>query len=1107
MATTAAWLQSEDYAHLAFTLVFEGYNLAYTTADVTSEMATAWSGTDWTTFKNGLDMVGETRQEIEPFNPRVAPDSLTFRLVDYDGTLRQLLLAPNNSSSDSTLLEQNMDANDTTAYVRDVSGFDSSGTLYAGHEGMAYSGKTVDAGDDSFTGLTRGKWVLWGTSADNTRFGRPHKLPDNANANRAIAPEVRTIPKAWWNRSVGLYLHHREAGIWSTKANSKFLWAGRIASYGDGGHGVIELRCTGILDVFASTMLAGQFRAQLAEGAYISTSSTGLRVHAENSGVTEYNLTTTIDGGDTQLKWDEAISNIQEKINAWTTGGNIHANHRWSITVVPTQEGPRTEVRAEAVSGTFSEGARLQFSISPTVATLLGIENFTGIEGLSATPRVFLRLTRESTTVYRFQGNKAPYYFCDPITQAGEAGRKFKVENVVGTWAPVPDLNGDGDPDLPASLQGAEAIVQVGSLLVAATYDEGDQEFTIKHFISPATDKTPVGVRIDEQGSPPEVKQVWLERGKAGSMLLRFMLSTGVEDYNSSTYDKLPDGVGIGLPYGLIDVNSFETLDDDYELALENPKPFREILQGVMAVNNRYVIFEDGQIRLIQAGFDTPNVEDIIELTESNKAVPDDRPTIEYSADGVINSLTLKYGQSENVPLAVGANGERVRATTINVIDVASVSDFGQRKAAEINAPGLLDPDSWVNYTAAPALAYFSREVAIVERTFNANVVHMVPGDIVKITDNYLVDPRTGTRGVSGLAGIVIAVGFNWETGVGRCRIAFLPGHQASRYSTLAPSALVTAYNTGTYVATLSAHGFSRSTDALDSTRWAAGDKIRVVEMDDTSPTVYTGTIASVGTNEVTFTGDITSGAGLSGSSVWVMEYDDISTVQTAQRTAVFIADDGDLSTGYAADDHYLWAGSNNQWYTYWNTSTTYSTQFVRPDDSASAEGEPLSVHKLWYLALSINNLLGYKTNQVLINDPDNERSTNNTSDWQVTHGPIKVPLFGLSKDNPDVRNLKARVRIRLTAGSDVGSCRIVSTDKMPRGTSLTGASYPGRASTVTFTTTSTTYAWKDEQEFLPVVAFDKGDIPYTILTVEFKASNTGSPIALMGVHISEDNL
>src|SRR3990167_1264407 len=118
MTTTTAWLAAKDAQRLAFAVIIEGTDLAFTTADTASEMDTAWNAvTDWSaaTFKNGLKIVGSIRQQIQPFDPQVNPDTLDITVVDTDDTIAAAVLK--SQPSTWAYLAANIDSNDTTVTV------------------------------------------------------------------------------------------------------------------------------------------------------------------------------------------------------------------------------------------------------------------------------------------------------------------------------------------------------------------------------------------------------------------------------------------------------------------------------------------------------------------------------------------------------------------------------------------------------------------------------------------------------------------------------------------------------------------------------------------------------------------------------------------------------------------------------------------------------------------------------------------------------------------------------------------------------------------------------------------------------------------------------
>lgn len=1093
MTTTSNWLQDADASQLAFTLVFDGIDLAITTASNTSEMVTAYSATDWTNIVGGLSIVGTVSQKLEVFDPSISPSTLSFRTVDVDEEITSQLLRVNSSEAHLTYLQSSLAPSFTASMtVRSTTGFDNSGHVYIGQECIAYTGKTAT----TFTTLTRGKFAIWGTQSTSGRFGRYHRA---AYTNRSITQAVTDEPRNWYNRMVALYVHHYENGAWSTKANAKMVWAGRLKEYQDSGDGTIDLSCLSIHEVLSSTVFAGQYVAKLPEGMKVSAVHRGVAVQCIDGGATHTldltHASTALTTG--QRTAHDIVSDIQLQFRTYQNAGTIPSAEKWNIAIENTTEGLRTVIQMETTVAVVAITPGPLLALHPKVWQVLGFDG-TGTRVSISDSHVLegrhLGRTSSARTRFRLESNHAPIVYWD--VSKIYPGETFVATDVSGAWVTQ-------DGYLPSEFRGSDGFVKVNDNILAVDYSSNT--FTVNDYYSARTfNRMESGVRpvyMDASNNPPEVKQMFIERDTAGEVLLRLMLSTGSNSYNHSTYD-LPQyaTTALALPYELIDVESFEGIESDYELALDGPKPFREILEGILASENRYVVFRDGQLTVTPPGFDSSKVEDVIEVDETTKATPDDRSTISYSAEGMVNRITLKWQDSRT--------GEW---DTQTIEDVRSISDFGQRRSVVIEAKGVRKPKHWATYTAAPALAYFARPLGIITRTFNAKLVHLVPGDIVKLTDNALVDPREGTRGVAGLACWVAATEFDWSTGKGRMTLVFLPEHAASRYAKYSPSALVSSYDAGTKVLTLASHGFSRSTDSIDSSQFSIGDKVHVYMLDDeTSPQEWSDTVAAVGTDTLTMT---TGLGGFSGSAVYVVEADEINTVVTAQRDNAFIADDSDMSTGYADDDANFYAGTVRK--TSRTSSVTYTNQHVKPAASGFAlgtAGEPLSTHKIWHVYDNCNNFLAYKSRNILVSDPYFVSAIGGgiAGIQYLAYGPIFLPLYGVSDAITGVRTISVKVFWRVTAGATTGTVTYTTSAAIPKGTanSTLGASpltFPAKKSQNTDTTTGTSFAWSNETEITPVVTFHNG-MPCTWFTTEIVASGAGS-VEMRGIVVVEKEL
>ena len=114
MTTTNTWLQDHDQAHLALVLLFEGCDLAYTTTDDVSGIATAYGATDWTNFNPGLYLTGTVTQEIKLFDPQLDVGGMTFQIMDTDGDFASTVLY-NDGNGVKTRLTSTLAAGDAAS--------------------------------------------------------------------------------------------------------------------------------------------------------------------------------------------------------------------------------------------------------------------------------------------------------------------------------------------------------------------------------------------------------------------------------------------------------------------------------------------------------------------------------------------------------------------------------------------------------------------------------------------------------------------------------------------------------------------------------------------------------------------------------------------------------------------------------------------------------------------------------------------------------------------------------------------------------------------------------------------------------------------------------
>lgn len=1115
MATTSTWLQQENATRLALSLLFEGVDLGYTTADTASEMATAYAATDWTNFKSHLNIVGETASEINLFDPKITPNTVTFVVTDVDGTFIDKFLY-NDGNGNKTRLTARYGAGATTAITaKSTTGFASSGDIYIGHERIGYTSTTAT----TFAGtITRGKNSLYQTNGGSD-FGKAHEIGDFDSS--AYAPAVTDEPAVWYNRRVQLRAHHWENDAWSTAANAKKVWTGRIKSWADRGNGQFEIQCVSIHEELFSSVFNLPWRARLKPGMRIHDRNNQLIIFGYEGG-TEYNYQTTDLSTGVELSYTDIVSNINLGIKNGRTGASITATHNWSVGIRETTAGPRFFVRVKKTSGTFAVGDTFFFlGLHTEVVRNLGfpvqytpeesneslLTGAGGIGPVNEDGTQTIQLGKVDSTTFELEAPAGPLYL-SPISSSFNADSLFRVyyEDDENTWETQDHIHPDHDGDADT---GAEGFIDVdGAVFSCKNVTASDYMEIVSIVRANQKDKglrRKVDTSIGANGTPV-MQQIWLERDSAGQILLRLMLSTGNNAYNHAQHDIFPATVGMGIPASMVDINSFMDLDMPFELDLREPEPFRAILESALAASGRYMIVKDGKFAITPPGFEVENAPTVISLSEDDKASPGDISTIEYSTSGLINRVTLENDASEAFRDATSSK--------ITVQSVGTISEYGQQKSVKIKSKGLIDTSAFVDYVATPALAYFSRPLALLSRTINYTKIHLVPGDIIKVTDDRVVNPHSGSRGLSGLAAWVRKVGFNWATGVGHTELAFLPDHPVSFYATWGPTAQVDegAANGGldagtSSVFTLHEHKFSHSSDSKDIEGFSDGDQIRILEYSPASgatPVEWTREIQTVNTGADTIT--VTAAIGTpawDSTKKYLIIFDDKSNVDSSQKTKAYMADDADDSTGDAANDANLWAANykaamipESDWGELDMYENGTEQLFARPHSTYWGKGEPMSAGVMWSLIRNIHNINNYKTRQCLVNMMRESDATHATTTKKLVFGPCVVPLNGidrtLSGNQYDSlrRALTGYFFIKTSNASNACTVYITTAEKACTGSSTEDVTYLGRKRTYSTTSTSTSLEWVSIADIDPVVTSGTGQC-LTWITIEIDNAST----------------
>jgi hypothetical protein len=820
--------RSHDLAHV---LVIDGLTVAFTTHDDVSGLATAWSKT----MKDGLEITGAVERSVQLFAAKVDPTSMAFTILDYGDNLLPLMFGESRTDIARTWITRTMPAD--SAQMELASSALGLGTVYVGHETVTTT-SLLNAVTNNYA-VTRGVNALW-ENEDGDPFVQTHEIDVNADPGQGSGPDgkpdVTDAATNWINRQVALYLCHRDNGTWSaghpgsSSNDAELLWAGSIKTYREDGEGHIHLDCLEILSLLQASIGTRLYEGEMPQGGYISRDEAVIvfaskyRLYSNGDWTdpagADVTMTSIADRVVTHQQIAEAINNA---LGALLIGG--------AGTYTPDTARLYLKFRDGRYHFEWIDSAATNYAIdvdiylSPAVWEMLGWrDEKTGEANVGSTDENGLQrldlltgTVQSNDTVYGQSAPEPPLRFRFPTGAATDADYRINVANAIQgrPFVPQTRMLADFDEDV-------DGFLCIDGKDVIAVRQRGTNSFDFRgNFtaISGSEVTAFLGNYADDRpGSPIKVRQIWIEPGKLGETMLRLLVSTGTPGFNSLTYDEYPLGMGCGVPWNLVDHESWLTLgDEEYYLVIREPTSATKLINSALNLKNKHVTWADGAITVVtpfEAGIGDAA---LISLTESNKAIQikdgnaarpvSERTVCDRNPESIINRLTLRYHAD--------LGGSMKREITVNAID--SQSKYGETRSVELEAYGIYDGLSgtaeplaggaaaWERDVASVALAYFGKPLAVFERSYDFSLAaELYPGAKVSLTDSGMIDPSTGTRGVTGLLAWVVSTRFDWKTGVGRVRCVFAPESATSsttgtlpRTTLWAPSARVDETYTG----------------------------------------------------------------------------------------------------------------------------------------------------------------------------------------------------------------------------------------------------------------------------------------------------------------------
>jgi hypothetical protein len=805
MADTATSfaISDDDAPHVALVLIFEGYNLGVTDSDDAAGLALAWSNaSEWSDIRGGLEVSGSISASARPFDAEVKMEALTLRLTDDDEhSLGRIFLRESNSDAVTSTLRVSMDSSSSAIlWMESSAGFPAAGTVHIGNEEIAY---TLNTGSGILLGLTRGVRALFGRETDATHFGRPHRIDQAADPEDPpdFAPTVSTVPLEWSGRNVALYVCVKENGAWTAGANAECLWAGTIRTIHDGGE-TIGLECSSILEKLKGVLLRKQYKARLADGGYFTTAQGFIDIRifrtAADGTLTEYNVATANLFASSGIYTHEQVFDlINDQLDAWFGGGSFSTMNLNLVLEdnVDAQEQRYQWVLEDSAAGSYKRW-EIDIGLTSMVWDILGWDGATlpwfpggRSAGIRTRERIFRSLPGEEMAPAApiawgaawLSSGDTIYLKVTDVEDGGELALQGSNRLPPGTPAGTTlFLRVGGQVLLPAKLTGDASIFEVTGVLPASyealgiTVGARDRFGRLLELMN----------SLRSAGQSVLVEQVWFEVGFMDETFLRLLCSTGTRGYSADDWDVYPEQMGLGLPWQMVDQTSIiAMLGQGYVLYIDKPITCLELFEGAMQVRNRHAFFHRGKLTVTGFG---ESGSATLRLTEANKALPVDgalgdmtslRSECFRTTDYLVNRIRLQY----NLPL--GGDG---KPDTIVVNNTASQTDLETIAPVAVDARGMFQGidgigdsgvvDAWVEDVAAPALAYFGRPLVEVHRTFTlALFLELYPGRRVLLSDDVIMHPRTGERGITDVPAWVVSRGFPFDEGSGSVTLLFSP--------------------------------------------------------------------------------------------------------------------------------------------------------------------------------------------------------------------------------------------------------------------------------------------------------------------------------------------
>jgi len=1081
-------------AVVCWVLAIEGYDKLITNWPDTAAVVTAWSGTDWSTAISGLEVKTQFEQSIRPLEPQMDFSSATFLI--HDGRADDFgtsIFAQFKNTGNASPLASSVDPSDTSIEVLTETDFASSGTAYVGPENFAYTGTTTG----TLTGCTRGKYTPFGTNT-SSRWARAHRVVETSGVP-TFAPIVSDWKRVWIGSHVGLWLHVVEDDVLNTKAEAQLIFAGTIADVVDE-IGATRLVCTDFRNgVARRTLFENQFSCSLTQGIWLEENDR-IEVQAVawpaagGSDWDRVNLT----GADFSAPAQVTVKEILDAINTEIAGLTLGAD---DFTVGMTPDGRFTAYASW--SGTYLSNSNVMVRGTPNMLNILGINNTLKKETDSD-----LKSPGDVVTTQDTSDPSVTLIGAQPVAWAQPTltfGGTLEVKDSTGVFLDQADYMPEPiRSDLRTATSGVWGFMQYAGFTFAVKW-VSDTELIVywDNNVLDLFEQKRVGhvediifplVRVNEE--PPRMKQVVYWVDTLDNFITKVFASTGDTGYNHGSWDLYPKEMGAAVPWALLGNEFLESVREmteagapDVSVLLDKPVTISELLAPEMALRNSHLVFRDGGLVFVKFAGETLTADHT--LTDSDLSAPadsaqDERPVSWWTKDHIVNSLKIEYDRS------IGGNFRSV----VELVNSTSVGEFGTFpitiSARNILTIGEGAKDLWIysilEDLGSQILATFDEPLQFVRMTVQGSKIFgMAPGDTVSLSSDWIRYHGDGSRGVSGVFGVITDVSYDLNAYDGEVTI-LLTGGELERSAAFAPVANIdSTYTSGAFTAgydgtggiiKVEQHAYSLSSEDKDVTYYEAGDKVRVIERNPAtaaSPQSWDTEVYSVDTanDEITLY-DLLTGFDTSKRYMIISDtYADTVTAQKAESYFADITDDKIDGTDRSKMFRSLKAG------TALITQTgTSSGQYEFPpiNDQWSGPGRPLHAAIYRTLETNFNQFIGIRSapeNPGLCWPGNLSPAGFNKNGF---YGMVWVVYFPIGHYG-ETRNISVGPRMRSSSVGVTVNLKVRSSAYAPTRASSSGTF--GDAKTimkqeVTFSTTSTSFTNVTSQ-LLPIVTNYEG--------------------------------